>query len=363
MATAAILASLTTTANLLVLVIFGSNRRLMNSQGIYKMSLAAADMLVGLFVFPLFIETMRRSFLTRYQTTQVDPIEYGWGSGTNSTRLILENFDEAFLGVAGFFTTLSLTISMYSLMIASFDRLLVVYRPLEYNQFHARTVAKRCVAVLWILGTLFSILPIFVTELQYMRVASILVCLGGGEIALILYAITFAIPLLLVWSLNLATFCYSKRNSQVRPRVKLPKNNAGSVNLEARLAKTLSIMVGVFTLCILPVGTVLISEFFLEGILLENPKTFHMPTAVTVMSIEAASAFILMSNSLWNFFIYNARSQEFRACLKQLIRRVRGSCCGSCEDGSDHNLFSKTTNATSSTIQAQRKTLTLTTRA
>lgn len=362
MTVAGLLGLLITVTNALVLIVFGSNRRLLNSQGIYKVSLAAADLLVGIFVFPMFIATMRRSSLTRYEVISADVFEYGWGSGTNGTRLIVENFDETFFGLAGFFTTLSLSVSMYSLMVASFDRLLVVYRPLVYNQFHARKVAKRCVAFLWILGILYSVLPFFVSDLQYMRVASILICIGGGDVALIIYAVTFAIPLFLVWSVNLATFCYSKKNAQVRPKVRLPKSNAVFVNLESRLAKTLSIMVGAFTLCILPVAIVLVSEMFLDGINIHRPRSFHMPTAGTVMSLEAVSAFILMSNSLWNFFIYNVRSQEFRACLLALLRKGGRTCCGSCYYGVGKGTTSKFVNTSSSTMSSQRKAMTLTTR-
>ncbi|XP_039253531.2 uncharacterized protein LOC120330705 [Styela clava] len=350
-------------ANGTVLLVFGMNRRLMNSQGIYKMSLAAADLLCGLFVFPVIICTMRRGFLSQYEVIESEVVEYSYGSGRNGTRLTIDNYNQKFFKFGGVFTALSLFVSMYTLVIASFDRFLVVHRPLEYNQFRARSIAKKCVAVLWVIGVIYSILPLFVDDLYYMRVASILVSLGGGEVALVLYIITFAIPLFLVWSLNIATFTYSRRNAQVRPKIRFSETTVLSVNLEAQLAKTLSIMVGVFSLCIVPVATVLVSELFITGIHYDVPTEFHMPTAVLVLSLEAVSAFILMSNSLWNFFIYNVRSMEFRACFLSLSGSMKSACCRALvsrhERGSaySHNVSSTNMNGNNT-----KKNLTMSTR-
>lgn len=330
MALAGLLGFIIVLLNGTVLTVFATTKRLRNSQGIYKISLAAADLLVGVFVFPTFIDTMRRALMTPYILVDGEKQEDSWGNAGNGTRLQLQRFTVSYYNFCGFFTTLSLTVSVYTLMTASFDRFMVVYRPLEYNQFAAKKTAKLCCLVLWVVGIAFSLLPLVVPDITFMRIASVLVVLGGGMTALIIYTIALAIPLILVWVMNIATFMFSKRNAKVRPKIR--NHERGTiVNLENRLAKTLSIMVGVFTLCTLPVATITISEFFIAGIYYGRPETLDTYVAKTVISLEVIAAFILMSNSMWNFFIYSARSMEFRAASRglysKLVQKGRAEFC------------------------------------
>nr|XP_039253864.1 rhodopsin, GQ-coupled-like [Styela clava] len=303
--------------NITVLVVFSVKKHSMNSQRLYKISLAVADLLVGLVVLPTMITTIHESFNFHHEV--IDTVDK-YGRNITTITDVLSSYE--FLGISGFFTTLSLSVSIYTLMVASFDRLMVVYKPLEYNKFRAISIAKILIAIVWILCLIFSLLPFAVDGLFYAFVASVVVSLGGGS-ALILYSVVMVIPLLIVWGTNIATLSLFKRNAG-NARMAASNAQTNQNKTENQLVKTLSIMVGVFTFCLIPLVLLTISQFFVSGIYLNDPKNFNQSSSSIMMSFEAVTVLILMSNSLWNIFIYNGRSPEFRSMSRELLRSITG---------------------------------------
>ena len=89
------------------------------------------------------------------------------------------------------------------------------------------------------------------------------------------------------------------------------KQNQDSKN-ERRLTKTLSLMVGVFTACVLPTIILVIVPKTVPSINGENITVLARKPASAFITLELAAAIILASNSLWNCFIYSFRNKEFR---------------------------------------------------
>ncbi|XP_039272659.2 uncharacterized protein LOC120346933 isoform X2 [Styela clava] len=302
MVVAGLLSCAITLANTTVLIVFLSSKsNQINSQKIYKISIAVADLIVGVLVIPSMVETMRRTLLPR----KVD------GVHKLHTKITSEAYSDTFISLSGFFTSLSISVSIYSLMMASIDRLLVVYRPLSYEKFRAIFTAKIAVAVVWICALLYSILPFIVKEIYLLPLASMIVVMQG-ENSPILYAVLLGVPLVILWSTNIAMFILFKKNEQ-----KTQLNDD-----ESHLIKTLAIMVGVFTICVVPATIVIFCHLAMGDVWPGDPVTFDEKKFMNIKSSVSVGTIVILSNSLWNFFIYNGRSEEFQSNLKSLCKRL-----------------------------------------
>ncbi|XP_039254030.2 uncharacterized protein LOC120331069 [Styela clava] len=320
----ACLGILTLLANLMVIAVYWYKKNMNNSQTVYRVTLAIGDTLVGAVVFPTFISSFFLLFLTRlYMGDYVKPMKNESVNGIplQPQRYPIGHFRNAFtqsyLDAVGFFTSLSIVISVYTLMLASFDRMAAVSRPMSYNRRRARNIAKHTCAILCLAALVVAVLPIFTSSLRYGLVASILISLLGGD-AVIFYAITIIIPLVLVWITTIILLVYSKRHTQVRRQISTLTDDQITIS-ERKLAKTLSIMVGSFSVSLLPAIIVLLVSMFVDDIYYDDPEYLSKTSATIYTTSEFVSVVILSTNSLWNFFIYNSRDKEFRKSAKQLL--------------------------------------------
>jgi len=335
-----ILGVIITLVNLTVILVHIFKPAFLHSQGVYKVSLAFADILVGIVVFPTLISNLLLVTTGRQKHADyVDVIGYETIDGNLSRKSsvvqvrapggrLSDFFHQTYLDIVGFFTILSLSVSIYNLTVAGFDRFKAVNRPLSYQRDKAKTFAKRACLVLWSIGILFAVLPTFVPSLRYWVTVSIFVA-STGQDALILYVITFAIPTVLMWVVNIVMFHSEKKHAKVRRDLMINSNQMKSKvkSVEYRLARTLSIMVGVFTLSILPAILVIIPSLFVSSIYYSNPRTFDMQGAIVYNAFEFASFIILACNSLWNFFIYHGQDREFRKAVIAMYSR-KADCNG-----------------------------------
>ena len=329
-----LLAIATTICNVLVLIVFGSNKNKTNATTVYKMSIAFADFLVGVIVFPTFISTMatvsmkKRTLGDARNVTAYVPSNSSNGLSVVSFGeiheatggLFCDRIPQSYLNAVGFFTTLSLTVSIYCLTAASVDRFTAVYRPMEYQQYAPASAARKAVIGIWIFALLFSTAPFYVNAIQY-RLMSIFVASGEAQYV---YLVAFVLPLLVMWGLSLATYCavrvHNKQNAVLKTAA---KDHKKTNHLEMRLARTLVIMVGVFTLCLFPVVLGLLIPEFLLGISVFDPKNLNPKKLSSFQTLEVVLIIVLTSNSLWNFFIYCGRDKRFREATKELLGRFK----------------------------------------
>ena len=325
-----LLAVLVTVFNVSVILVYINTPALLHSQGIYKVSLAAADVLIGLIVLPTFISTLNAIVFGPQEHGQlINATGYANVNGTlistevqvRAVGMTVTNvFYRPYLNAVGIFTGLSFTVSVYTLTVASFDRLQAVYRPLSYSKDKAKRYAKIACVVLWSAAFLFSILPTFISTMRYVLVASVLVSIGGDR-ALILYMIAFVIPLLIMWIVNGATLHFTRKHARARRHLTVDAKKK-TQSIEVRLAKTLFLMVGAFTASILPAAIVILASLFTPSLYYYFPRQLNAQGAAVYSGFEFATVVILACNSIWNFFIYNARNLEFWRALKIMIKKA-----------------------------------------
>nr|XP_002123433.1 cannabinoid receptor type 1A [Ciona intestinalis] len=329
MAVSIALAIIVILVNGIVLAVLCTQSKMRTSQGIYKLSLALADILVGVIVFPTFVSSLYKYQIVEHNIGELanvtgyvikeratEPGQIATMSMRSTTGHFRAQFSKSYLNFVGFFTILSLTVSILTLVAAGIDRFIAVFRPTKYKQNIATPIAVKVTVALWALSFLFSVLPLFVPALSYTLVASILVSSAGPQV-LVLYAFAFIVPLLLMWLVTILTFTATRSYKNSWKRLSTSDDRKAHGINEARLARTLGVMVGVFTLSILPSIVVLICGMFMSNIYPNLPKLLS-PTATTgFTSAEVVVIFILMCNSIWNCFIYSIREQEFRRAAAQ----------------------------------------------
>ena len=134
-----VLAVATTLSNLTVLIVFCTNKKLMNGQAVYRMSLAISDFFTGIIVFPSFIISSFRHL----NTTDLNQCAY-----------------DPYVYAIGFFTMLSLHVSIFTLIAAVIDRFKVVYRPLSYNVQSSISFGWKICVILWIISIILAAVPL-----------------------------------------------------------------------------------------------------------------------------------------------------------------------------------------------------------
>ena len=321
-----ILALAVVIANLTVIIVLARNPKYPSSQMTYKLSLAAADLLVGAFVLPSFISTLYIYHVAPYQRRTFDsgdPVTIS-NLTFNQSAFVTENVNDTFnvyylpkadtsyVNFFGLMVSVSFFVSVFTLMFASFDRFQAINRPMTYDKAYASKVAKRSTIVLWSVGVILGILPTFVPELTpYRIVAGGVLITVYEEISVIMHGIALGVPLLVVWIFTIAIHVIVKKQARYRKQLMSTRQNNQS-RTERRLANTLAIMVGVFTACLLPAVIFALVPEFVSSVNAEFIKQLTKKPASAFKAIELASIIILASNSLWNCFIYSIRNKEFR---------------------------------------------------
>ena len=328
-----LLAVATFICNATIIGVLLLNKKLQNGQAIYRLSLAFADILVGAIVFPTFISTLNKYFIARHElgnfknvtgfvitNDSSDPFETAVVEVRDPSGLFHNRFPQIYLNSVGFFTVLSLSVSVYSLVAASVDRFVAVNRPLKYNQTKAIYAARVAVISIWIAGVLFATFPFYVDNLRYGVVAAILVSSAGTEV-LILYSVAFFVPLVIMWALTIITFVVARFKASEWAS-QTSTNDQPQMDIEMRLVRTLGIMVGVFTLCLLPAALVLLVALGLPDIYYNQPLLLNEQSASNYTSAEVIVVLLLTSNSLWNCFIYSVRDRKFRDASKNMYGNI-----------------------------------------
>ena len=295
-----------------------------NVQSIYRLSLAVADFIMGVFVIPMYIRIEYKHFAQSSSFTELRNVtDYAIASNKSLPMqpvvvevkdLVLNNFSSTYASVLGFFTALSLCVSISSLVAASIDRFVAVFRPLRYNDLKAIFAAKIVVASVWIVGLVFAIFPIAIPELAFSYIALNLAN-ESEKSMFIIYAATAFFLFVLMWSSVIATYVVARPGLRNHDRQRQTDD-------ERRLLRTLVIMITVFTLCIVPNSLILVVSVQLPYIDPENPTDFDAVATMKFLSVEYLMGLVLFSNSLWNCFIYSIRETTFRRAAKRLYKRI-----------------------------------------
>nr|XP_046174124.1 adenosine receptor A2b-like [Oncorhynchus gorbuscha] len=296
-----VIAFLAVTGNMLVCWAVCLNSTLQSITNYFVVSLAVADIAVGLLAIPFAI-TISTGFCANFHGC---------------------------LFIACFVLVLTQS-SIFSLLAIAVDRYIAIKSPLRYNSLVTSGRAKGIIAVCWVLsvgigltpmlgwnrgvnGTNSSSCPEGMTEclfegvvtLEYMVYFNFFGCVLVPLLAmLVIYARIFmaARRQLRLMDLKLAHMhAPGACSSSTSPRSTLQK--------EVHAAKSLAIIVGLFTLCWLPLHIINCFNLFCQDC--GRPHVWVMNIAIILSH----------ANSVVNPFIYAYRIREFRHTFRRILRK------------------------------------------
>ncbi|XP_049447999.1 adenosine receptor A2b isoform X1 [Epinephelus fuscoguttatus] len=307
-----VIAVLSISGNILVCWAVSINTTLKNATNYFLVSLAVADILVGCLAIPFAI--------------------------TISVGIRLDFYGCLFL--ACFLLVLTQS-SIFSLLAIAIDRYLAVKIPLRYKELMTGKAAREIIAILWILSFVIGLIPFFGWNYKYSSCRSnssaadnttnadlVEGLTGGGNLlqscrlrcffesvvdmhymVYFNFFVCVLLPLLIMLGIYLKIFTVARkqlRQIELKCVGNGDSHHHGLLQKEIRAAKSLSIIVGLFAICWLPVHILNCLTLFY--------KELYKPPLVMYVAIILSHA-----NSAVNPIIYAYRIQDFRNTFRKIL--------------------------------------------
>ncbi|XP_044025384.1 trace amine-associated receptor 1-like [Siniperca chuatsi] len=272
------LSAVTVCGNLLVIISIIYFKQLHTPTNSLILSLAVADLLVGVLVFPLTMEFSISSCLY---------------------------YDDLFCKVRGSFDVSLCTSSILNLCCISVDRYYAVCQPLAYRTKINYRVVFVMILVSWGVSVLIGISLIFAGINQEKCAATCLIDVVMTNILGLIFS--FYLPVIVMLCIYLKIFLVAQRQARSiqNTTCQSTKSRATVSKMERKATKTLAIVMGVFLMCWFP--------FFLCTTVLSFSHVY-----VPLPLIELLN-WLALSNSMLNPFIYAFFYSWFRSAFRMII--------------------------------------------
>ncbi|XP_072311395.1 adenosine A2a receptor b [Eucyclogobius newberryi] len=290
-----VMACLAVFGNVLVCWAVRLNSNLQSVTNLFVVSLAVADIAVGLLAIPFAI-AISTGFCAHFHGC---------------------------LFIACFVLVLTQS-SIFSLLAIAIDRYIAIKNPLRYSSVVTGQRAKAIVALCWILSVTIGLTPILGWNtggsITHSNICprGMTECLFEGVVTLhyMVYFNFFGcvlLPLLAMLVIYANIFMAARRQLRLIGPKAAPSGNVpiasskSTLQKEVHAAKSLAIIVGLFAFCWLPVHVINCINHLCPGC--ERPHVWVMNVAIILSH----------ANSVVNPFIYAYRIREFRHTFKRIL--------------------------------------------
>ncbi|XP_060700072.1 adenosine A2a receptor a [Hemiscyllium ocellatum] len=291
-----VIAVLAVLGNVLVCWAVYLNSNLQNVTNFFVVSLAVADIAVGVLAIPFAI-TISTGFCSLF---------YGC------------------LFIACFVLVLTQS-SIFSLLAIAIDRYICIKIPLRYNSLVTGQRARAIICVCWILSVMIGLTPMLGwnqsnCELT-MKLNGTEGCRDGmvsclfEEVVTMDYMVYYnffacvLMPLLIMFGIYLRIFMAARHQlQQMEFKITAVEKSRSTLQKEVHAAKSLAIIVGLFAVCWLPLHIINCVNLFCENC---RPPAWIMYFAIILSH----------ANSVVNPLIYAYRIREFRQTFRKILRK------------------------------------------
>lgn len=285
-----LIAVLSVLGNVLVCWAVCLNSNLQSITNFFVVSLAVADIAVGVLAIPFSI-------------------------------IISTGFCSNFYGclfIACFVLVLTQS-SIFSLLAIAIDRYIAIMIPLRYNSLVTGQRAQSIIAICWFLSIIIGLTPMMGWHMQPNNnntcTPGLIECLFE-EVVVMEYMVYFnffgcvLIPLLLMLAIYLCIFMAARQQLKLILVKAFHRDKSRStLQKEVHAAKSLAIIVGLFAVCWLPLHIINCFTLFC-------PECARPPPWIMYVAIILSHG-----NSVVNPFIYAYRIREFRQTFRRIIQR------------------------------------------
>lgn len=289
-----LIAVLSVLGNVLVCWAVALNSNLQTITNFFVVSLAVADIAVGVLAIPFAI-VISTGFCSNF---------YGC------------------LFIACFVLILTQS-SIFSLLAIAIDRYIAIKIPLRYNSLVTGKRARGIIAICWLLSIIIGLTPMMGWHGPVNNVSSThhipcptgyMNCLFESvvDMSYMVYFNFFGcvlVPLLLMFGIYLCIFMAARHQLKlIKLKVVHGEKSHSTLQKEVQAAKSLAIIVGLFAVCWLPLHII-------------NCITLFCPENRSPDWILNFSILLSHGNSVVNPFIYAYRIREFRQTFHKIIHR------------------------------------------
>ncbi|XP_026176807.1 adenosine A2a receptor a [Mastacembelus armatus] len=210
--------------------------------------------------------------------------------------------------------------SIFSLLAIALDRYIAIKIPLRYNSLVTGERARGIIAICWVLSIVIGLTPMMgwhkpAESTNNTCSPGLMKCLFE-EVVVMEYMVYFnffacvLIPLLLMLAIYLCIFMAARHQLKlIEVKAFHGEKSHSTLQKEVQAAKSLAIIVGLFAVCWLPLHIINCFTLFC-------PQCDRPPLWIMYVAIILSHA-----NSVVNPFIYAYRIREFRQTFRKIIRR------------------------------------------
>lgn len=275
-----------TLGNLLVFAAVATNPRLRRSSNYLLASLAIADLIVTMVCEPIFVAILSKIIFFQ-----------DCAAALQTPYIIL--------------STLSSSASVTHMAAISVDRFIAVVFPLRHENIMRKYGLKIMLVVAWLFPVSFPILG----EVLPDSFPKAFLATGTFGFSYIIIVVSYLLIVVFLFKIK-------KKRSQLQARRSSEDNNS---RVEVRVACTLAIVIGIFSVCWFPLMILL---FATGGSIVtpNGPAHFWIRT-------------LALSNSAMNFLIYTARIREFHGAYTGVCRKICNLVGNKCSYKFNSNSF------------------------
>ncbi|XP_067861531.1 adenosine receptor A2a-like [Heptranchias perlo] len=290
-----VIAVLAVLGNVLVCWAVYLNSNLQNVTNFFVVSLAVADIAVGVLAIPFAI-TISTGFCSLF---------YGC------------------LFIACFVLVLTQS-SIFSLLAIAIDRYIAIKIPLRYNSLVTGQRARGIICICWVLSFMIGLTPMLgwnKSNCNKVKMNETITCRDGmvsclfEEVVTMDYMVYYnffacvLIPLLIMFGIYLRIFMAARHQlKQMDFKIIHTEKTRSTLQKEVHAAKSLAIIVGLFAVCWLPLHIINCVNLFCGNC---RPPAWIMYFAIILSH----------ANSVVNPLIYAYRIREFRQTFRKILKR------------------------------------------
>lgn len=305
--------------NSVVFYVIIRSKPLHTSQFVYMASIALSNTLTTLVVHPSVLVHMWLLAGQNFENGHV--VSYG------------ERLSQGYIETLGVGTMLPICVSIYTLIVATGDRLYAIMWPLKYHRRNSLGRTHKICMSIWLSALFVAVFPVLTKPRVRYDLQTLVWVTIDGRHSNVIYVVVLCVPMLLLWVMSLITYNKAGAGWSVTEGATTRKRQSiRNANLQKCMTKTLVNVVGSWTASILPLACLLVVGLIDPDVNLNSRRKLRSRGLTPLFVVEWFAFMSFTLHTLWCFVVLNKENKQFRrakshllCCYGNQLRGVQGS--------------------------------------